>query len=327
MTVDTEDRVPVPHYKARLWTALATLHDERTADPPSTVPGWDPTGRGARKRWLVAGLAASVIAAAVTVAMATARPDHAVVVDPSNQGHPVIPAPDPLVDTTGDLVQQLIDATGRASAEFIVHTVSRSTATGETNENWQDWTTHRYRGTVRDAHGVPIEEVGGALVDARDDDAPTDKDVLRIVNHCRHDFSDEAGSGMSGTPGWPFADHSGGDFQTPQNLHAVMAGTVTVDGEELARIKVVETGEILLVDPATSLAVRSTVGSGRADETVVTYDYLPRSSKNLASLTPPPVPDSYHELDMGSSEGTIDAPAWDPARPLPHPDCTDDQGL
>jgi hypothetical protein len=46
------------------------------------------------------------------------------------------------------------------------------------------------------------------------------------------------------------------------------------------------------------------------------------SPENIELLTPPSVPDGYEHVDMGDSQGRIEAPPWDGDRPVPQPDCS-----
>ena len=313
MTVDTEDRVPVPHFKQRLWTELARLHTEQ-AEHAEAGGASSPGPR--RRRLVVAAAAVTVVATVATAAVLTSSRSDV----ETGDAYTLLPASTPF-DEDRDVVAQLMAATGRAEQEFIVHTVTHKDR--GTREAWVDWSTMRYRGIGRDADGVPTEETGGALIDATDDafgEHLGDDDVLRIVSHCRREVTDESGSGMTGTPAWPFRDGPD-DFTLPGELTAAVDGHETVDGEQLTRVKVVETGEVVLVDPVTSLAVSGITDPGTPDQQLTTYEYLPRSPENLELLTPPSVPDGYEHVDMGGSQGRIEAPPWDDDRPVPQPDC------
>ena len=323
MTLDTEDRVPVPHFTQRLWEELADLHDELGGDDRRPLAS---TSRSRRRSAVVVAAAVAAAAAAVAAGVVLVQPDgHDVVSVPGDGSYAPAPAPNSFDTGGADLVAQLVEATRTASAGLVVHTTTRS-ASGRSGERWEDWTTERYRSVALDPHGEPIEEIGGALLDWSSDDASdrraTEDDVLRIVSHCRREVTDESGSGMTGNPAWPFSD-APSDLATPDDVTVVVDGSEVVDGTVLARVRVVETGEVVLVDPATSLAVRGTSDPGTADEVTTTYEYLPRSPENLALVAPPAAPDEYAAVELGSSQGEIDAPPWDDDRPIPEPDCSD----
>jgi len=307
--IDTQDRVPVPHFKQRLWTELARVHAEQAelADTRSGAPR--------TRRWhLIGAAAAATVAVGVATVAVLSSPDAEV---ETSGDYALLPV-SARFDEGGDLVDQMIAAMGQASDEFIVHTVTHTDA--DTIEVWVDWPTTRYRTTFSDADGVPFQEAGGTASDATNDvfggDLDED-DVMRIVSHCRHEVSDETQSAMTATPAWPFRDEPDG-FVPPSEITAVVDGHETVDGRDLVRVKVAETGEVVLVDPATSLPVSGITEPGTPDQALTTYDYLPRSPENLELMLPPSAPDSYEHI----GDAQIEAPPWDAERPLPEPDCS-----
>ena len=318
MTLDThEPHVDVPHYRDRLWSELAHLHEQRT------IADADPESRRRRlgaPRSVLVGTAILAAAAAAAVGLVVITPGDGATTREAYLPEPVADRFDP---APGDVVTALLQATERASDSFIVHTVTRY-ASGETQDELDDWTTHQTRRTERDAQGQPMQEIGGSLLDATNDrfgGRGKPDEVLRIVYHCFQEVEDRTYSGMGGTPGWPFVSQPDDPDVPVSDLTAVVDGSETVDGRTLTRVKVAETGEVLLVDPATSLPVRGTLNPGTPDQIVRTYEYLPRSEANLARLTPPAAPDSYDFVDQGRYQADIDAPAWDPATPIPHPTC------
>jgi hypothetical protein len=83
----------------------------------------------------------------------------------------------------------------------------------------------------------------------------------------------------------------------------VADGTEVVDGRELIRLRLdpdadipSSSGQTAYVDPDTYLPVEVRGDVGGPDESILRYEYLPRTAANLALLSPP-VPAGYTKVD------------------------------
>lgn len=296
MTADTDDRLRLPHFTARLWDELSELHDQRNdgheLDRPSAaaVAGdlvtVDRRHRLRGRRSLYAG--AGAIAAAVALIAAIGVDE---------------PAPEPRLGTL------IVDATMRASDEQILHAVTDvvrpepgfepDSLTNLDHEEWSNWAApgHDIRVVARDQTGKLVAEAGGTL-----EPGPT----TRSIDHVRRTYTDGCWhiGGFYGS-GEEFAEMVRDELDEG---HYFEDGTEVIDGEELIvvriRSEVNDRGEwvgssrsALYVDPNTYLPRLDRFYDENGNlERQVTFGYLPRTAENIAKTLPPPAPAGYAEV-------------------------------
>lgn len=225
-----------------------------------------------------------------------------------------------------DLTARVLAATERAFADSVVHAVD-DRETGPDSETWYDETTSAGRTRDLTPEGAPIVDFGRVTPPAPGDRAPElppfDSPETCVPGPCMpEDLSDHPVEQVR-TVCYDVRRYGQGEapMVTPvseaerirQMVEADMLvedGTEVVDERELIRLRAVPTDALpdrgaYLVDPET---YRPVMYRGEPSEltdqdgqvhrfsgSVTRFEYLPRTTENLALLSPP-VPDGFTEV-------------------------------
>jgi hypothetical protein len=264
MTTRSDDELAVPHFAAELWRELEKLHGS-AGDADAAMP----VRIARRPRLLVAAAVIAVGGAVAGVALVSGRGEPTTVIGPAGRS-----------TTTAD-----VTTTGTPRPNGVVLTERRN-AEGGVHRSWIDEETGLRRELSLDAAGRPVWDSGWLSISEDGDEIVV---VTRDVDHCFREYQE----GELRVPVETFREATPDSWRVesvPETMiddgELVADGTEIVDGRELLRYQDVENDATIWLDPETHDFVKRRFSAGTDAEQSEAYEYMARTSDNLAVLRP-----------------------------------------
>jgi hypothetical protein len=264
VTTRSDDELAVPHFADQLWRELEKLHGSAGDAEPAVRAG---TVR--RPRLLVAAAVIAVGGAVAGVVLVSGRDEPTTVIGPA----------EPSTTTADDTT------TGTPRPNGVVLTERRN-AEGGVHRSWIDEETGLRRELSLDAAGRPVWDSGWLSIREDGDEVVI---TTRDVDHCFREYQDDE----LRIPIETFREATPDSWRVesvPETMiddgELVADGTEVVDGRELLRYQDVENDATVWLDPETHDFVKRRFSAGSDAEQSETYEYMARTSDNLAVLQP-----------------------------------------